>query len=162
MFSQSLDFLNALEEHLRAKNMYDGVYDAIKRIDGSVGSDERQTISQLVNTERSEVRIVLCSTTACNFGINLTGASRVVIYDTSWNPANDLQVRHLISVGRGSTMCAGRARDSRVARDVRRLSDVATATGKSAQSSRIACSPRARWKRSFGDARCRKPESHWP
>ena len=38
----------------------------------------------------------LLSSKAGGTGLNLTGASRLVLYDIDWNPANDLQVRTYI------------------------------------------------------------------
>ncbi|KAJ1434130.1 P-loop containing nucleoside triphosphate hydrolase protein, partial [Ochromonadaceae sp. CCMP2298] len=35
--------------------------------------------------------VCLLTTRACGFGITLTGADRVIIYDPSWNPAEDRQ-----------------------------------------------------------------------
>lgn len=35
----------------------------------------------------------LLSSKAGGVGLNLIGASRLVLYDLDWNPANDLQVR---------------------------------------------------------------------
>ena len=36
--------------------------------------------------------IFLLSSKAGGVGLNLIGASRLVLYDIDWNPANDLQV----------------------------------------------------------------------
>lgn len=38
----------------------------------------------------------LLSSKAGGLGLNLIGASRLVLYDIDWNPANDLQVSILV------------------------------------------------------------------
>ena len=40
----------------------------------------------------SSLGVFLLSTKAGGVGLNLIGASRLVLYDVDWNPANDLQV----------------------------------------------------------------------
>lgn len=40
----------------------------------------------------TRVAVFLLSSKAGGVGLNLTGASRLVLYDVDWNPANDLQV----------------------------------------------------------------------
>lgn len=40
----------------------------------------------------SHAAVFLLSSKAGGVGLNLIGASRLVLYDIDWNPANDLQV----------------------------------------------------------------------
>lgn len=64
------------------------------KIDGSTPSEERQYIIDQFNTlsaEYSGPKICLLTTKACGVGINLIGADRVIIFDPSWNPAEDSQ-----------------------------------------------------------------------
>ncbi|KAL2901481.1 SNF2 domain-containing protein CLASSY 3 [Bienertia sinuspersici] len=48
-------------------------------------------IDQAFNDPRSEARVLLASTKACCEGINLVGASRVVLLDVVWNPSVERQ-----------------------------------------------------------------------
>ena len=61
------------------------------RIDGSVCGRERQAIIDNMNDEEGRIDVCLLTTKACGFGITLTGADRVIVYDPSWNPAEDRQ-----------------------------------------------------------------------
>lgn len=64
------------------------------KIDGSTSSEERQYIIDEFNNlaeEYSGPCICLLTTKACGVGINLIGADRVIIFDPSWNPAEDSQ-----------------------------------------------------------------------
>jgi transcriptional regulator ATRX len=61
------------------------------RLDGAVGGDTRQQHVDSFNSTNSKASVFLISTRAGNMGISLVGANRVIIFDTSWNPANDLQ-----------------------------------------------------------------------
>ena len=40
--------------------------------------------------------IFLLSSKAGGTGLNLIGASRLILYDIDWNPANDIQVKTMI------------------------------------------------------------------
>lgn len=57
---------------------------------GSVTVNNRQAMIRTFNSS-SVPRVFMLSTKAGNMGINLVAANRVVLLDTSWNPANDLQ-----------------------------------------------------------------------
>ena len=62
------------------------------RIDGTVAGRERQLIIDEFNDEKQgEICVCLLTTGSCGVGITLTGADRVVIFDPSWNPAQDRQ-----------------------------------------------------------------------
>lgn len=58
------------------------------RIDGSTPGVDRQRIIDSFNLTGA-VSICLLSTKACGTGITLTGADRVIMFDPSWNPAED-------------------------------------------------------------------------
>ncbi|KAL1832861.1 hypothetical protein ACET3Z_002512 [Daucus carota] len=58
---------------------------------GDLQAKQRQTIISSVNDPRSKVRVLLASTKACSEGINLVGASRVVLLDVVWNPSVERQ-----------------------------------------------------------------------
>lgn len=60
------------------------------RLDGSTVMKSREEQIQIFN-KNEEANLFLISTKAGGTGINLTGSTRVVLFDVSWNPANDLQ-----------------------------------------------------------------------
>ncbi len=62
------------------------------RLDGSTPSAKRQDIVDTFNrTPASTCFAFLLSAKAGGVGINLIGASRLVLFDVDWNPATDLQ-----------------------------------------------------------------------
>lgn len=62
------------------------------RIDGQVKSDERGDQIAAFNKD-PEYRIFLLSTRAGGQGINLVAADTVILYDSDWNPQQDLQAQ---------------------------------------------------------------------
>lgn len=61
------------------------------RLDGTTPSSERNKIVATFNSPDSEVFVFLLSAKAGGAGLNLIGASRLLLYDNDWNPALDLQ-----------------------------------------------------------------------
>ena len=70
-----------------------------ERIDGSVTGSERQQSIDRFNHPNSDHSVFLLSTRAGGLGINLATADTVIIYDSDWNPHNDIQVGVVAKVG---------------------------------------------------------------
>ncbi|PIO35520.1 hypothetical protein AB205_0206790 [Aquarana catesbeiana] len=66
---------------------------ARKRLDGSIKGEIRKQALDHFNAEGSEDFCFLLSTRAGGLGINLASADTVVIFDSDWNPQNDLQAQ---------------------------------------------------------------------
>lgn len=62
------------------------------RIDGSVSQTDRRAQIQAFNTDKN-YKIFLLSTRAGGQGINLTAADTVILFDSDWNPQQDLQAQ---------------------------------------------------------------------
>ena len=78
--------LDILEDFLEYLGM------GFERIDGNITGTERQISIDRFNTPGSKQSVFLLSTRAGGLGINLATADTVVIYDSDWNPHNDIQV----------------------------------------------------------------------
>ncbi|KAF8412498.1 hypothetical protein HHK36_000463 [Tetracentron sinense] len=90
VFSQYIDPLSFIKDQLRSLfNWTEGK--EVLQMDGKLGIKHRQSSINLFNDPTSEVRILLASTKACSEGINLIGASRVVLLDVVWNPSVERQ-----------------------------------------------------------------------
>ena len=63
-----------------------------ERIDGSITGQSRQDAIDRFNAAGAQQFVFLLSTRAGGLGINLATADTVVIYDSDWNPHNDIQV----------------------------------------------------------------------
>lgn len=62
------------------------------RLDGKTPKNIRHEMIKRFNSETNRrARVFLISSRAGGQGINLIGANRVIILDTSWNPSNDQQ-----------------------------------------------------------------------
>lgn len=63
------------------------------RLDGHTPTNQRQRLVDSFNSPYSQNFLFLLSSKAGGVGLNLVGASHLVLYDIDWNPANDIQVR---------------------------------------------------------------------
>ncbi|PLB43553.1 hypothetical protein P170DRAFT_441015 [Aspergillus steynii IBT 23096] len=62
------------------------------RIDGAISQADRQAQIKAFNTD-PRYKLFLLSTRAGGQGINLTAADTVILYDSDWNPQQDLQAQ---------------------------------------------------------------------
>lgn len=84
IFSQMTSMLDLLDAYFDEKKI------EACRIDGTVSWQERQARMKRFNSA-PECKIFLLSTRAGGLGINLTAADTCIIYDSDWNPHQDLQ-----------------------------------------------------------------------
>ncbi|KAK6633046.1 hypothetical protein RUM43_012789 [Polyplax serrata] len=106
VFSQSLYTLDIIEHFLNLVDEKSGTNAPNKegfndtwvlgvdyfRLDGCTKSDLRSIWCENFNKDSNQrARLFLISTGAGGLGINLHAANRVVVFDASWNPSNDLQ-----------------------------------------------------------------------
>ncbi|XP_019729451.1 chromodomain-helicase-DNA-binding protein 2 isoform X3 [Hippocampus comes] len=87
IFSQMVRMLDILAEYLTKKRY------PFQRLDGSIKGEIRKQALDHFNAEGSEDFCFLLSTRAGGLGINLASADTVVIFDSDWNPQNDLQAQ---------------------------------------------------------------------
>ncbi|VFQ82665.1 unnamed protein product [Cuscuta campestris] len=86
VFSQYLSPLDLLKKQMEA--VLDWVEGReVLYMDGDVQCKQRQVAINTFNDPGSEAKVLLASTRACSEGINLIGASRVVLMDVVWNPS---------------------------------------------------------------------------
>jgi chromodomain-helicase-DNA-binding protein 7 len=85
IFSQFQHTLSIIQEFI----MYKGW--KFERLDGQVKGVDRSGAIARFNDPAAERFIFLLSTRAGGLGINLTSADTVIIFDSDWNPQNDIQ-----------------------------------------------------------------------
>uniref|UniRef100_A0A8C6YGM3 DNA excision repair protein ERCC-6-like 2 n=1 Tax=Naja naja TaxID=35670 RepID=A0A8C6YGM3_NAJNA len=84
LFSFSTKLLDVLEQYCMASGL------DYRRLDGNTKAEDRVKIVKEFNS-MEEVNICLVSTMAGGLGLNFVGANIVILFDPTWNPANDLQ-----------------------------------------------------------------------
>ncbi len=87
MFFQMTQIMDIMEDYLNLRGM------KFLRLDGGTKSDDRSALLKEFNAPNSEYFCFLLSTRAGGLGLNLQTADTVIIYDTDWNPHQDLQAQ---------------------------------------------------------------------
>lgn len=87
MFFQMTAIMDIMEDFLRLRNIQ------FLRLDGTTKSDERSELLYEFNRADSPYFMFLLSTRAGGLGLNLQTADTVIIYDSDWNPHQDLQAQ---------------------------------------------------------------------
>jgi SWI/SNF-related matrix-associated actin-dependent regulator 1 of chromatin subfamily A len=87
LFSQFTSVLDILESVLETVNI------SFSRIDGAVSVAERQDLIDQYHQDES-IQVFMLSTKAGGTGINLACANKVIIFDSSFNPHDDIQAEN--------------------------------------------------------------------
>merc|ERR1711953_577354 len=87
IFSQMVKMLDILEDYL-VRRQY-----PFERIDGRIRGNLRQAAIDRFCRPDSDRFVFLLCTKAGGLGINLVAADTCIIYDSDWNPQNDLQAQ---------------------------------------------------------------------
>ncbi|CAL0302843.1 unnamed protein product [Lupinus luteus] len=90
VFSEFIDPLCMLIKQL--KSIFDwSEGKEVLYMHGKLSQKQRQSLIHSFNDANSKAKILLASSNACSEGINLTGASRVVLLNVLWNPSKERQ-----------------------------------------------------------------------
>jgi ATP-dependent DNA helicase len=87
IFSQFKTQLDILEDYAKDLRKWN-----VCRIDGSVAQDDRRQQIKEFNSN-PDYKLFLLSTRAGGQGINLASADTVILFDSDWNPQQDLQAQ---------------------------------------------------------------------
>ncbi|KAL5969271.1 Chromodomain-helicase-DNA-binding protein 1 [Taenia solium] len=87
IFSQMVRMLDIIAEYLQFRGW------GFQRLDGSIRGELRKQALDHFNADGSTDFCFLLSTRAGGLGINLATADTVVIFDSDWNPQNDIQAQ---------------------------------------------------------------------
>jgi chromodomain-helicase-DNA-binding protein 1 len=100
LFSQMVHMLDIISDYFRMKGWQH------QRLDGSTPSQQRHQAMEQFNADGSQDFAFLLSTRAGGLGINLATADTVIIFDSDWNPQNDLQVGPWLGHRKAPTLCS--------------------------------------------------------
>lgn len=87
LFCQMTQLMAIMEDYLNYKGY------KYLRLDGTTKAEERGDLLKLFNAPDSEYFLFMLSTRAGGLGLNLQTADTVVIFDSDWNPHQDLQAQ---------------------------------------------------------------------
>ncbi|CAI8041926.1 Transcription activator BRG1 [Geodia barretti] len=87
VFCQMTSLMTILEDYLNWKNL------AYLRLDGGTKADERKELLEMFTAPDSPYYFFLLSTRAGGLGLNLQVADTVIIFDSDWNPHQDMQAQ---------------------------------------------------------------------
>ncbi|CAO1614629.1 unnamed protein product [Sympodiomycopsis kandeliae] len=87
IFFQMTAIMDIMEDFLRFRNY------GYLRLDGNTKPDERSRMLHEFNAPNSPYFVFILSTRAGGLGLNLQTADTVIIYDSDWNPHQDLQAQ---------------------------------------------------------------------
>ncbi|XP_047236920.1 probable global transcription activator SNF2L2 [Girardinichthys multiradiatus] len=87
LFCQMTSLMTIMEDYFSYRNFQ------YLRLDGTTKSEDRAALLKKFNEEGSQYFIFLLSTRAGGLGLNLQAADTVVIFDSDWNPHQDLQAQ---------------------------------------------------------------------
>merc|ERR1712218_210495 len=87
LFCQMTALMTILEDYLNWRGY------KYLRLDGTTKSDERGEMLAAFNQKDSDYFIFILSTRAGGLGLNLQTADTVIIFDSDWNPHQDLQAQ---------------------------------------------------------------------
>ncbi|KAL1457886.1 hypothetical protein WDU94_008068 [Cyamophila willieti] len=87
MFCQMTALMNILEDYFSFRGFN------YMRLDGTTKAEDRGDLLKKFNAPGSEYFIFVLSTRAGGLGLNLQTADTVIIFDSDWNPHQDLQAQ---------------------------------------------------------------------
>ncbi|XP_046992487.1 ATP-dependent helicase brm-like [Schistocerca americana] len=87
LFCQMTQLMTIMEDYLGWRGFQ------YLRLDGTTKAEERGELLRKFNAPDSEYFVFLLSTRAGGLGLNLQSADTVIIFDSDWNPHQDLQAQ---------------------------------------------------------------------
>ena len=87
IFNQMTRTMNILEDYFRMRDY------SFLRLDGTTATGDRSDALKAYNAVDSPYFIFILSTKAGGLGLNLQSADTVILFDSDWNPQNDLQAQ---------------------------------------------------------------------